>query len=102
MIKNLAGKLELEQDGYILEKVNISKLFDEVYKSNNKVIGVKIFKDGRLYCAEDGILVKDTNDCGMKVYFINGLCIEDKLWNLIDNNINVEIWVAEDKKVYGK
>jgi len=97
MIKNLSGKLFLDSDGYVLEDVNISKLFDEVYCSTNKVISVKVFKDGKLICNEEGYLYKYKNNFNMKVYYINGFGIEDTLWDLVDKNINIEIWRAEGK-----
>ena len=98
--KEASGKLNYNDEGqYILDGFNISELFDKVYYDpNDNYMGFELFNNGKLICDEEGILYKDKNSKRIYVYYIDGISIEDLLWDSIDKNINIKIW----RNIYGE
>jgi hypothetical protein len=74
---------------------NLSQLLNKVYSSNSKYIEIKIMNGCKLLFDEQGNLIKKNDKFGVESYFINGDCLDEKLFFNTDKDIDVEIY-ADD------
>ena len=102
----LYGTLDMNDDGeFELENetgfINISKLLDGIYNSQNKLIYVEIIKDGSILFQEDGGLCKKIDKDGINSFHICGMNLDLVLFN--NTNEYLDITIQERKnKVHGK
>lgn len=90
-----SGKLIYNDDGeYVVDKLNISQLLDNVYLSNNKSVIFKIMEGCKILFDEAGNLRRKPDQDRINSYHICGLSIERELFYDVGKNLDIEI-VAE-------
>lgn len=89
LIYNENGEYEIHSDNEI---INISNRLNKIYyhpKSN--LAKVRVESDKRLLFSEIGNVYYDKNDCDIYSLHINGECLEDALFNAVDENVEIII-----------
>jgi len=92
-----SGKLIYDDaDDYILlspiQSVNISVILRKALCWHHNDTNIRVLKGCKIYFHEEGHLVKKLDDkFGISSYHINGLDLESVLFNLVDDDIDIEI-----------
>lgn len=106
MHTHLNGELMMEDGNghYILDNYDLSALLEKIYFSEDSRLHIKIDSDSRSLFDERGELIYEKNECGMWVFHINGCCLDDVLYDSVEEDINIVIdaKVEEDINEYKK
>ena len=100
---NLCGRLEYNDDAEFeiddydsIKIINISKILESIYNSEDKCTYVKISKGGLIIFEEDGGLVKKIDNQGVLSFFICGVNLDLILFN--NTNEIVEFTINTKRK----
>lgn len=95
--------LDLNDYGeFILESsdntINISKILDNIYKQDNKLVYIEVRRDGKLIFEEDGGLVLREDDQGVLSYFVCSMNLSKLLFYETENYLDIEIVQRGNRK----
>jgi len=101
-----SGKLIYNDSGeYILlsptQTINITTILKKTYCWHHNDISIRVLKGCKIYFQEEGHLLKILDSkYGISSYHINGLDLENVLFNLVDDYIDIEIGsIAMDENI---
>jgi len=105
-IISYSGKLIYNDSGeYILlsptQTINITTILKKTYCWHHNDINIRVLKGCKIFYQEEGHLLKKLDSkYGISSYHINGLDLENVLFNLVDDYIDIEIGsIAMDENV---
>jgi len=82
-------------------KTDISIILNKTYCYYSNYIDIKIIKNCKLLYNEQGRLLKKLDIYGMNSYHVNGLDLESVLFNLVGEDIDIEIFSKALEEIIG-